>query len=79
MLPVSANAIKFSDLQSEFTGGSNPISLSEYYRNGSYVNKAGYYGYPGGTKTLIPVSGNALKMGNFHSAAKVYEIGRAHV
>ena len=74
MLPVSANAIKFSDLQSEFTGGSNPISLSEYYRTpgGTYVNKAGYYGYPGGTKTLIPTSG-ALKMGNFHSAAKVYE------
>ena len=46
MLPVSANAIKFSDLQSEFTGGSNPISLSEYYRTpgGTYVNKAGYYG-----------------------------------
>jgi len=33
----TSGAISFSQLQSRF-GGSNPISLSEYYRNGSYVD-----------------------------------------
>tara|TARA_R100001509_G_scaffold91210_1_gene52556 strand:+ start:2814 stop:3581 length:768 start_codon:yes stop_codon:yes gene_type:complete len=32
----AGNAISFSELQT-FYGGSNPISLSEYYRNGSLV------------------------------------------
>lgn len=32
----SSGAISFSQLQSHF-GGGNPISMSEYYRNGSYV------------------------------------------
>lgn len=32
----TSGAISFSQIQSEF-GGSNPISMSEYYRNGSYV------------------------------------------
>lgn len=32
----SSGAISLSQVQSEF-GGSNPISMSEYYRNGSYV------------------------------------------
>ena len=32
----SSGAIKFSDLQTVF-GGSNPISLSEYYKGGSLV------------------------------------------
>ena len=32
----SSGAISLSQVQGEF-GGSNPISMSEYYRNGSYV------------------------------------------
>ena len=32
----TSGAISFSQLQSHF-GGGNPISMSEYYRNGSYV------------------------------------------
>ena len=32
----AGNAISLSELQSYY-GGSNPISLSEYYRNGSLV------------------------------------------
>jgi len=32
----ASGAISFSDLQTEY-GGSNPISLDEYYKNGSYV------------------------------------------
>lgn len=33
----ASGAIALSEIQSEF-GGSNPISLSEYYRGGSYVS-----------------------------------------
>lgn len=32
----TSGAISYSQLQTEF-GGSNPISASEYYKNGSYV------------------------------------------
>jgi len=35
-LQSSGNAISFSDIQTEF-GGENPISMSEYYREGVYV------------------------------------------
>ena len=62
-LQASGNAIKFSEIQTEF-GGSNPISLSEYYAGGAsgYVVPQptpgyGAIGYPGGTSTPIPTSG----------------------
>ena len=35
-LPSSSNPISLSQIQTEF-GGTNPISISEYYRNGSYT------------------------------------------
>jgi Phage tail fibre adhesin Gp38 len=43
----SSGPLSFSDIQSEF-GGSNPISLSEYYRGGSYVTT---------NNTGVPTSG----------------------
>ena len=46
----TSGAISLSQVQGEF-GGSNPISMSEYYRNGSYVpstitttSTTGWYG-----------------------------------
>jgi hypothetical protein len=54
----SSGAIQFSDLQSEF-GGTNPISLSEYYRSAGLVDR---------TVTNVPTTG-AISMGNFYSAA----------
>jgi hypothetical protein len=36
-LPASGNPISFSQMQSEF-GGTNPISMSEYYAGGAYVS-----------------------------------------
>ena len=33
----TSGTISFSDIQSQF-GGSNPIAISEYYKNGSYVS-----------------------------------------
>ena len=38
----TTGAISLSDVQSEF-GGSNPISMSEYYRGGSHVGSVGSY------------------------------------
>ena len=32
----NSGSISLADIQNEF-GGSNPIGLNEYYRNGSYV------------------------------------------
>lgn len=46
-LPSSGNAISLGDIQTEF-GGSNPISMSEYYRNGAYVTS---------NNTGVPTSG----------------------
>ena len=52
-----SGAISLSDIQTEF-GGANPISLSEYYRNGTYVP-------PGAT--AIPESG-AIDLSDFYGA-----------
>lgn len=52
-----SGAISLSDIQTEF-GGANPISLSEYYRNGTYVP-------PGATS--IPESG-AIDLSDFYGA-----------
>ena len=69
-LPAHPNTISLAQLQTEF-GGSNPISLSEYYSNGGLV-PAGASGLPAGVQTAIPSSGT-ISLGNFHgSAAVVY-------
>ena len=43
----ASGAVKLSEIQTEF-GGTNPISLSEYYRNGAYVTS---------NNTGVPTSG----------------------
>ena len=48
-------AISLSDIQEEF-GGDNPISLSEYYKDGDYV---------GSSQSTIPSSG-AISFSNFY-------------
>ena len=58
----SSGAISLNDIQTEF-GGSNPISLSEYYAGGSFV-AAGTTGDGG----AIPSSG-AISIGDFYGAA----------
>ena len=57
----SSGAISLANIQSEF-GGSSPISLSEYYRNGSYTTS---------NNTNVPTSGT-ISMGNFYGAVKGY-------
>lgn len=54
----SSGPISFSDIQSQF-GGTNPISLSEYYRGGGFVTNTG-------VNNTIPTSG-AISVNNFYN------------
>ena len=56
-----SGAIKLSEVQTEFTG-SNPISLSEYYRNGLYVTS---------NNTNVPTSG-AVSLSQFYNAVRQF-------
>ena len=49
----TSGAISLSQVQSEY-GGGNPISMSEYYRSGSYVLASGT------TTTRVPTAGDAI-------------------
>ena len=62
MAVPGSGAIDLKDLQDEF-GGSNPISISEYYRNGGLVPS---------NNTDVPTSGT-VKLSDFYGA--VNEIG----
>jgi len=57
----SSGAISLANVQSEF-GGSNPISLSEYYRNGSYVTS---------NNTSVPTSGT-IDLGDFYGSVNQF-------
>lgn len=57
----SSGILKLSDLQTEF-GGTNPISLSEYYRNGANVTP---------NNTSVPISG-LIRVGNFYGTKKQF-------
>ncbi len=57
----TSGAIKLSEIQSEF-GGTNPVSLSEYYSGGSFV--------PAGTSG-VPASGE-ISVGDFYGASNQY-------
>ena len=56
------NPISLSDIQTEF-GGVNPISMSEYYRDGLYTTY---------NNTTVPTSGE-IDMSNFYSTVAAFE------
>lgn len=60
----SSGALTLADIQTEF-GGSNPISLNEYYAGGAYV-PAG----TSGTNGAVPSSGT-ISIWNFYGTSKV--------
>lgn len=62
-LPTSGNAISLSQLQTEF-GGSNPIKLSEYYRNGGRTTD---------NNTGVPTSGT-IELGDFLGGGKTIAV-----
>lgn len=57
----SSGAIKLSEIQTEFTG-SNPISMSEYYRGGAYVTS---------NNTGVPTSG-AISISQFYGTKREF-------
>lgn len=59
----SSGTISLSDIQTEFDGV-NPISLSEYYRNGSYVTS---------NNTGVPTSGT-IALSDFYGAENTYYV-----
>ena len=61
----SSGAISLSDIQTEF-GGSNPISLSEYYRGGAYTTS---------NNTGVPTSGQ-IQMDDFYGVGKNIDIAK---
>ena len=61
----SSGALSLANIQTEF-GGSNPISLNEYYAGGAYV-PAG----TSGTYGAVPSSG-AISIRNFYGTSKIY-------
>lgn len=81
-LPAKGSQISFSQLQTEF-GGSNPISLSEYYGSGYPVwptTGVPYYtsGWPNGDASAavtVPHSGESQPLSRYYSSGKLYEIG----
>lgn len=65
---TTASSISLSQIQTEF-GGSNPISLSEYVRGGTYVpsgTATGTYG------TAIPTTNSNLSMKNYYGTQSVF-------
>jgi len=58
----SSGVINLQDIEDEF-GGSAPTSLTEYYRNGSYVTA---------NNTSVPNSGQPISLTNFYGAVKQF-------
>jgi hypothetical protein len=70
-MTVPITALKLSDIQTEFTGGVNPISLSEYYRGGAtgYVPSTTATSATDGT----PIStSSTIRMGMFRGTSKTF-------
>ena len=59
----SSGQITLANLQAEF-GGSNPISLSEYYRGGAYVPNSSF-------TSSVPTSG-AITLQNFRGTSNIF-------
>jgi len=57
----ASGAVKLSEIQTEFTG-SNPISMSEYYRGAGYVT---------GNNTSVPTSG-VISVSNFYGTKREF-------
>lgn len=86
----TSGAISLSQVQSEF-GGSNPVSMSEYYRGGSYVpttvtgsagawssyqaNASTYYWSDVGNSGTVTIEWNNVQVGSFQSSATTYTTG----
>ena len=66
VMPTAYNPISLGQVQTEF-GGSNPISISEYYRGGAYTTE---------NNTTVPTgsAGVTIALSNFYSAYRGYQV-----
>ena len=72
MAIAASGAVSFSDLRTEFVGGSSAISLGDLYRGGSNIlSKAGDNPAVNLAAT-VPTSGT-IDIGDFHSTAKGFK------
>lgn len=67
-MPIGTGSVSFSQIQAEF-GGSNPISLSEYYRGGTYVA----LGTANGGYGLIS-TGGGISVGTFRGTSAAFNL-----
>ena len=67
---VGSGQVSFSDLRTEFVGGTGAVSLSDYYQGGSNV----YTGVKGGSG--IPTSG-AVSLSDYYSSENLVELSSA--
>ena len=71
MTITATGAISFSDLRTEFVGGSSAISLGDLYRGGSNILKKAGDNTATNDAASVPTSG-AINMGNFYGTAKSF-------
>lgn len=66
----SSGAISFSDLRTEYVGGSAAITLGNFYRGGANVRANASDNSSTNLSANVPVSGNSISMNQFYSQAK---------
>lgn len=72
-MAIPTSQVKLSNLQSEF-GGSNPISLHEYYAGAGLVTNPAP---TSGNQSAIIPTGGVIRLSNFRGVAKVTNVSSA--
>tara|TARA_Y100000114_G_scaffold113768_1_gene107724 strand:- start:1713 stop:2831 length:1119 start_codon:yes stop_codon:yes gene_type:complete len=73
MTITATGAISFSDLRTEFVGGSSAISLGDLYRGGSNIRKKASNNFATNLAASVP-TGGAIDMADFYSTAKGFRL-----
>jgi len=69
----ASGAISFSDLRTEYVGGSAAISLGSYYRGGSAVRGNAANNPSTNLSASVPTSGNPISLNNFYGQEKGFQ------
>ena len=72
MAIAASGTVSFSDLRTEFVGGSSSISLGDLYRGGSNILSKAGDNTATNLAASVPTSGT-INIGNFYSAAKGFK------
>ena len=74
MAIASSGAVSFSDLRTEFVGGSAAISYSDLYRGGSNIRTKASNNFATNLAASVPTTGNPINIANFRGQAKGFRI-----